>query len=192
MKHLAFPTKAQADEFIQDLQSQGVIQKGLGTTDLSRSTVTNPNSSNMNSSSTLSDPMLEGGTAEDAGLGAVRCTGAGVVAGAVAGVVATIATGGLADIPTILGMTALGAAVGAAGGAMGVDETATDSSLKSDSALIGSTGAGLSGAGSSLTDDQYNRLNTHVSSGGYPVAVDDSVPADIVASAVTRHGGEFV
>ena len=191
MKHLVFPTKAQADAFIQDIQSQGVIQKGLGTTDLSRSSVNSPNSSNLNSSSTLTDPMLEGGTAEDAGLGAVRGTGAGVVAGAVAGVVATIATGGLAAIPVILGMTALGsgvgAAVGAAGGAMGVDETATDSSLKSDSALADATKAG-----SSLTDDQYNRLNTHVSSGGYPVAVDDSVPADIVASAVTRHGGEFV
>jgi len=186
MKHLIFPTKAQADEFIQDLQSQGVIQKEMRTTDLSRggSSVTNPG--NINSSSALTDPMLEGGTAEDAGVGAVRGTGAGVVAGAVAGVVATIATGGLAAIPVILGMAALGsgvgAAVGAAGGAMGVDETATDSSLKSDSAM----------ASSSLTDDQYNRLNTHVSSGGYPVAVDDSVPADIVASAVTRHGGEFV
>ncbi len=185
MKHLIFPTKTQADEFIQDLKSQGVIQASLGTTDLSRSTPSTMNSSTMNSS-TLADPMLEGGTAEDAGVGAVRGTGAGVVVGAIAGVVATIATGGLAAVPVILGMTALGsgvgAAVGAAGGAMGVDETATDSSLKSDSSMVGS----------SLTDDQYGRLNTHVSNGGYPVAVDDSVPADIVSSAASRHGGQLI
>ncbi len=176
MKHLIFPTKTQADEFIQDLQNQGIVQKSTGTTDLNRPT----SSMGTPSSSTLADTTLDGGTPEDAGEGAVRGTGAGVVAGAIAGVVATIATGGL-FAPVILGMAALGsgvgAAVGAAGGAMGVDETATDSSLKYDS---------------NLTDDQYNRIHTGVSGGGYPVAVDDTVPMDVVTAAAQRHGGEMV
>ena len=37
MKHLLFPTVAQADAFVQDLQAQGVIQPEMGQTSLNRS-----------------------------------------------------------------------------------------------------------------------------------------------------------
>ncbi|MBC7646559.1 MAG: hypothetical protein H7095_05540 [Pseudopedobacter sp.] len=179
MKHLIFQSQTQADAFIQDLQSQGVIQTQMGRAQIRHTDSTNstlPTTNTTPSSAEVQD------AAEDAGVGAVRGTGAGVVAGAVAGVVATALTGGL-FAPVILGMAALGsgvgAAVGAAGGAAGVDETSTDSSLKSDYS-------------SDVNRDQYDRLNTSTSSGGYTLAVDDSVPYDAVMAAAKRHGGEFV
>ena len=171
MKHIIFPNQSQADAFIQDLQAQGVIQTQMGRVQIRHTESTNTTMTP--SSAEVQD------AAEDAGVGAVRGTGAGVVAGAVAGVVVTALTGGL-FAPVILGMAALGsgvgAAVGGAGGAMGVDETATDSSLKT----------------SDVSYDQHNRLSTATSSGGYSLAVDDSVPLDAVTAAATRHGGEFI
>ena len=80
-------------------------------------------------------------------------------------------------MPALLGSAH---AVGATGGAMGVDETGTDSSLKG------------SDYRSDVTSDQYNRLHTSSTSGGYPVAVDDTVPSDAVMAAATKHGGELV
>ncbi|GGL08871.1 hypothetical protein GCM10010844_29530 [Deinococcus radiotolerans] len=122
-----------------------------------------------------------GGTAEDAGAGAVKGTGVGAVVGAAAGILATgatIATGGLA-LPVILGMTALGsgvgAAVGATGGAMGVDETGKTYDDRYD-----------------VDDTYYDRMDSTINSGGRVVAVDDSVPQDVLMDAVTRHGGEIV
>ncbi|UQN06231.1 hypothetical protein [Deinococcus sp. QL22] len=179
MKHLMFPTVAQADAFVQDLQSQGVIRSEMGSASVNRrSTMTD---SSMASTTGVTNDMgtdYAGGTAEDAGAGAVKGTGVGVAVGAVAGVVATIATGGLAGIPVILGMAALGsgvgAGVGAVGGAAGVDET--------------------NGMGHTydVDDDHYDRMSSTVSNGGRAVAIEDSIPHDVVAAAAARHGGQFV
>lgn len=177
MKHLLFPTVAQADAFVQDLQSQNLIQADMGQTSVNRQSsmgMAGTTSSGM----AVSDPAYtDGGTAEDAGEGAVKGTGVGLVAGAVAGVVATattVATGGLA-LPVILGMAALGsgvgAGVGAIGGAAGVDET---------------------GNGYNVSDEHYDRMDQTVNSGGRAIAVEDSVPMAAVQAAADRHGGQFV
>ncbi|WP_293910096.1 hypothetical protein [Deinococcus sp.] len=174
MKHLIFPTVAQADAFVQDLQSQGVIRPEMGNRSVNRQ------NSDMGTGTINTDTaVMGGGTAEDAGEGAVKGTGVGLVAGAVAGVVATVvataatvATGGLA-LPVILGMAALGsgvgAGVGAIGGAAGVDET-----------------------GYHVSDDHYDRMSQTMNTGGRAIAVEDSVPNDVVQAAATRHGGQFV
>lgn len=163
MKHLIFPSKEQADAFIEDLRAQGLIQPEIGHTTLNRRVT--------ETTQTQTHSVEGGGTAEDAGEGAIEGTGVGAAVGAVAGVVATVATGGLA-LPVILGMTALGsgvgAAVGAVGGAAGVDETS-----------------------GYVEEERYNRLNEGVT-GGRAVAVEDSVPADAVEAAAARHGGQFV
>ncbi|PIG96701.1 hypothetical protein [Deinococcus sp. UR1] len=171
MKHIIFPTAAAADAFTADLQAQGVIAPTMG-----RATVTRRG--DMAAPATTDTVVTDGGgTAEDAGAGAVKGTGVGAAVGAVAGIIATgatVATGGLA-LPVILGMAALGsgvgAAVGATGGAMGVDET---------------------GDYYDADADYYDRLNTTHTNGGRTVAVDDSVPADVVEAAAIRHGGEYV
>lgn len=169
MKHIIFPTAAAADAFTADLQAQGVIAPTMG-----RATVTRRG--DMAAPVTTDGVVTDGGTAEDAGAGAVKGTGVGAAVGAVAGIIATgatVATGGLA-LPVILGMAALGsgvgAAVGATGGAMGVDET---------------------GDYYDADDDYYDRLNTTTTNGGRVVAVDDSVPHDVVEAAAIRHGGEY-
>ncbi|WP_161882422.1 hypothetical protein [Deinococcus alpinitundrae] len=181
MKHLIFPTVAQADAFVQDLQSQNLIQPDMGQASFNRQ-------SSMSTSATDTTPLLgttdpgytDGGTAEDAGEGAVKGTGVGLVAGAIAGVVATattVATGGLA-LPVILGMAALGsgvgAGVGAIGGAAGVDET------------------GGAGSNYNLNDEHYDRINETVNNGGRAIAVEDSVPMAAVQAAAERHGGQIV
>ena len=127
-----------------------------------------------------------GGTAEDAGAGAIKGTGVGAVVGAVAGVVATVTTGGLAAVPVILGMAALGsgvgAGVGAIGGAAGVDETSVqgiDDTADYDTSSV-------------VTDEQHDRLSSGVAGGGHAIAVADSVPDDVVRATAERHGGQFV
>ena len=184
MRHLLFPTTAQADAFIQDLQSQGLVQPELGSTNINRRTATDTTTTGTSvtgtgAASAYDDGTLGGGTPEDAGAGAVKGTGVGLVAGAVAGTIATVATGGLAAVPVILGMAALGsgvgAGVGAVGGAAGVDET-----------YDGGTYDGR------VTDEQYDRLSGGVDSGGRAIAVEDSVPQDAVEAAAARHGGSFV
>lgn len=188
MRHLLFPTVQQADAFIQDLLDQGAIRPEIGHTAYRRNSdavMADPTSTTTMSSGAARiddlDPDLRGGTAEDAAAGAVKGTAVGAVVGAVAGTVATVATGGLAAVPVILGMTALGsgvgAGVGAIGGAEGVDET---------------SGAAYDPAYGSVTDAQYDRLNTGVNSGGRAIAVDDTVPADVVDAAAARHGGQYV
>jgi hypothetical protein len=178
MKHLLFPTVAQADAFVQDLQAQGVIQPEVGQTTLNRR-----GSAGMATDTTTrvggrDSGHVDGGTAEDAGDGALAGTGVGAAVGAAAGAVATVATGGLAA-PLILGMAALGsgvgAGVGAIGGAAGVDETG-DGYRRSYE----------------VEDSQYDRMSSGMSGGGRAIAVDDSVPADVVSAAAARHGGEFV
>lgn len=192
MKHLLFPTVAQADAFVQDLQSQNLIQPDVGHTSVNRrarqememngTTMTR----GMDTSTTADTTYVDGGgTAEDAGEGAVKGTGVGLVAGAIAGVVATattVATGGLA-LPVILGMAALGsgvgAGVGAIGGAAGVDETG------------GHVETGYS-RGYDVDNSHYDRMDQTVNDGGRAIAVDDSVPMAEVQAAAERHGGHFV
>ncbi len=176
MKHLLFPTTAQADAFVQDLQSQGVIRPEQGQSTFARQgTPTTGMTSTGGMSTTSRDAAYNTAdpAAEEAGEGAVEGTGVGAVVGAVAGVIATAATGGAAAIPILLGMTALGSGVGAGVGAIGgaVDADAD---------------------GYTYTDDQYDRINNGMASGGRAIAVDDSVPADVVEAAARRHGGEFV
>lgn len=192
MKHYIFPTAADADAFITDLQSQGVVRPEVGTTNYRRAgTVSTPATGYTDPAlGTAAPAYVEGsGTAEDAAAGAVKGTGVGAAVGATAGVLgtagalgaaaATVATGGLA-LPLILGMTALGAGVGAAvggvGGAAGVDET----------------GHGEGYDYYEQNDTRYNEVETATNAGGRAVAVDDSVPADVVAAAAGRHNGRLV
>ncbi|WP_189074327.1 hypothetical protein [Deinococcus sedimenti] len=187
MKHILFPTAAAADAFTADLQAQGVIAPTMGTSTYTRRADgtrvdTGATSVDADGPGNLTmDPDGVGGTAEDAGAGAVKGTGVGAVVGAAAGILATgatIATGGLA-LPVILGMAALGsgvgAAVGATGGAMGVDETGKAYDDRYD-----------------VDDTYYDRMDSTINSGGRVVAVHDSVPHDILMDAVSRHGGEIV
>ena len=193
MKHILFPTVAAADAFIADLQGRGVVKPEIGTTTLGRRSAQNLSTAPVTTDTRTSDlgATGEGGTAEDAGAGAVKGTVAGLVSGAAVGVIgtatgllaagaATVATGGLA-LPVILGMAALGSGVGAAvggiGGAAGVDET----------------GAGHTyDANSHIDDDHYDRLDSGINAGGRAVAVDDNVPMDVLEETMRAHDGHFV
>ncbi|MFC4452176.1 hypothetical protein [Deinococcus sonorensis] len=185
MKHLIFPSTAQADAFVQDLLAQGVIQPETRQASFNRQSQYSGSDTRLNDDRRDFDgtgPVegMGGGTAEDAGEGAVKGTVAGAVAGGVVGAVATAASGGLL-LPVVLGMTALGsgvgAGVGAIGGAAGVDET----------------GSGGYGAGAQyVDDDRYSRMEASHSSGGRAIAVEDSVPDDVVRAAAARHGGELI
>jgi hypothetical protein len=219
MKHILFPTVDAADAFIADLQSRGVVQPEMGQMTVNRrqaggmagqmgtGTTTGMGSSAgtdslvgasrldsvENSGVNRADAYLEGGTAEDAGAGAVKGTVAGAIAGAVSAVVGTavtIGTGGLA-LPVVLGLTALGsgvgAAVGAAGGAAGVDETGDGTRM----AGTGSIGSRYPDS-AEMDEEQYGRLHSGMNSGGRAVAVDDNVPQDVLNDVVRAHGGQFV
>lgn len=189
MKHIIFPTVAEADAFIADLQQRGVVRPEVGTATVNRRSTTTT------TDSTVATDSYGGAAspgAEDAGAGAVKGTGVGAAVGATAGVLsaagiigtaaATVATGGLA-LPVILGMTALGAGVGAAvggaGGAMGVDEN-------HDGLRAGD------GSAYEVDDTHYDTLHTSVSGGGRAVAVDDAVPSDVLHEAMARHNGQLV
>ncbi len=69
----------------------------------------------------------------------------------------------------------MGAAVGAAGGAAGVDETGSHYQSSMD-----------------VEDDSYNRIDTGVNAGGRAVAVDDHVRPDVLEEAMRAHDGHFV
>ena len=185
MRHIAFPTEQAAEAFQQDLVSQGVARPELGRANVS------PMAPAV--AAVPHDVVTEahGGTAEDAGMGAVKGMDAGLVVGAAAGVLTTagvlgtaaatavtVATGGLA-LPVILGMAALGAGVGAAvggvGGAAGVDET---------------HGAGHHAY--EVDHGHYSDVSTRMTQGQHIVAVDDSIPANLVEEACIRHGGHAV
>ncbi|BDP40560.1 hypothetical protein DAETH_05290 [Deinococcus aetherius] len=194
MKHLLFPTVAQADAFVQELQSRGVIQPEMGQTSLNRSggmsggmSSTGGMSATETTTTTVSDgsapPYVEGGVAEEAGDGAIKGTGVGAAVGTIAGAVATAATGGLAAVPVILGMAALGSGVGAGVGAVG-------GAAGSDDAMDTTRGGYQSSY--DISGEQHDRLSSGMSSGGRAIAVDDSVPADIVSEVAARHGGQFV
>ncbi|MDV6373701.1 hypothetical protein [Deinococcus arenicola] len=209
MKHILFPTTAQADAFVAEMQEKGVVAPTMGTSTYGRHSemgVAQTTDSGMDNSSAAGVRNYDDGqpsaAAEDAGAGAVKGTGVGAVVGAGAGVIgtigtvagigATVATGGLA-IPVILGMAALGAGVGAAvgatGGAAGIDENKDGRTANDDAGMDYSA----SDHGSyGVSDDYYDRVNTTMNAGGRAVAVEDAIPADVVAEVAKRHGGEFV
>jgi len=93
-----------------------------------------------------------------------------------------VATGGLA-LPVILGMAALGSGVGAAVGA--VDGAA---GTESDTA---SGGAGYASS-YEVEDAHYDQLDQGINAGGRAVAIEDSVPADALQAAMTRHNGHLI
>lgn len=196
MRHLLFPSKEQADAFIEDLRAQGVIQPEIGHTTLNRrvteamgDTTTGMGSGAATTTTTQGGYIEGGGTAEDAGEGAIRGTGVGAAVGTIAGAVATVATGGLGAVavPVILGMTALGsgvgAGVGAIGGAAGVDETGGSTVTSNTSRYADSY---------DVDHEQHDRISTGMNAGGRAVAVEDNIPSDIVQAAAARHGGQFV
>lgn len=183
MKHLLFPTTDAADAFIADLRAQGLIQPEVGHATLNRRFSDTGRQMETTSTDSGRAGAAEVDPANEAGRGAVEGTGVGAAAGAVAGVigsVATVATGGLA-LPVILGMTALGSGVGAAMGAIAGGATAE-----------GTGGTGGYASSYDVSDEQHDRLSGGMAGGGRAVAVEDSVPADAVAAAAARHGGQFV
>lgn len=186
MKHLIFPTVAQADAFVQNLQSQGVIQPESGQTSFRRRTsaagMGGTTTQTTQTQTQTTEYVDGGGDAEDMGKGALGGTAVGAVAGVAAGAIVA-ATGGLAAVPVLLGMGALGsgigAAAGAAEGAVNGDGMVTRQAYNHD-------------AGYDIDDTNYDTMSSTVETGGRAIAVEDSVPADIVEAAAARHGGRFV
>lgn len=204
MRHLVFPNKTQADAFVQDLRSQGVIQaESRQGTFGRRSHMRDANldaqaSAASNIDRTRDDVMAANAAdagAEDAGAGAVKGTGVGAVVGAVAAAVGTAATGGALAIPVLLGMTALGsgvgASVGAVGGAGGIDENMDGRTSADSYGASGPTNADLADSTYHLDDERFDSLYTSTQQ-GTAIAVEDNVPSDVVEAAAARHGGRFV
>jgi hypothetical protein len=178
MRHIAFPTEQDAVAFQQDLVAQGLAHPELGRASVSP-----------RAAAVVTEP--HGGTPEDAGMGAIKGTEAGLAVGAVAGVLtttgilgaaaataATVATGGLA-LPVILGMAALGAGVGAAvggvGGAAGVDE----SNVAGHHAY-------------EVDHGHYAEVSSRMGQGQHVVAVDDSIPMAVLEETCMRHRGHAI
>lgn len=186
MKHLIFPTVAQADAFVQDLQSQGAIQPEMGQTSFRRRTsagMTGAATTPVAQTKTVTTEYVDGGgDGEDVAKGALGGTALGAVAGVAAGAV-VVATGGLAAVPVLLGMGALGSGIGAAAGA-------AEGAVNGDGMVTRQ--AQDYGAGYDLDDTHYDTMNSSVETGGRAIAIEDSVPADIVEAAAARHGGRFV
>ncbi|BDP40343.1 hypothetical protein DAETH_03120 [Deinococcus aetherius] len=183
MKHLLFPSKEAADAFIADLRAQGLIQPQVGQVTVGRrgaGAIRQPETTPAPPAPAGADDV---GSANEAGVGLVAGAGVGAAAGAVIGVigsVATVATGGLA-LPVILGMAAVGGGFGAVAGAVASTGTAE-----------GTGGVGDTTGSHDVTGEQHDRLSSGMAGGGRAVAVEDSVPADAVAAAAARHGGQFV
>ncbi|WP_102127620.1 hypothetical protein [Deinococcus planocerae] len=181
MKHLLFPSKEAADAFVADLRAQGLIQPEVGQVTVGRRGA--DAARQPETTSTTPAATGEVSTAHEAGIGALAGAGLGAATGAVAGVVgsvAAVATGGLA-LPIILGMAAVGTGFGAVAGAVAGRGTAE-----------GTEGVGDTTGSYDVSGEQHDRLSSGLSGGGRAVAVEDSVPADAVAAAATRHGGQFV
>ncbi len=185
MKHILFPTVADADAFVADLQGQGVATVSDSTASVNRRST-----GSVGTDGAYAEPV-----AEEAGEGAVKGTGVGAVVGAAAGALttagvlgtaaataATVATGGLA-LPVILGMAAAGAGVGAAVGAVGGAAGAE-----------ADTASGRAGYASSyeVEDAHYDQMDQGINAGGRAVAVDDSVPNDALQAAMARHNGRVL
>lgn len=178
MKHFVFPTKAKADAFIADLQSQGVVEQEVGHTSFHRRNAVQGATTTSTQMQTVATEVVDGGgDAGDMAGGALKGGAIGTVAGLAAGALVA-ATGGLAAIPVVLGL-GVGAAAGMADGAVhghGMEEH-TASRYEENY---------------HLEDEHYDRLTSSMGSEGVPVAVEDNVPSDIVEATAARHGGQHV
>ncbi|MCP2014245.1 hypothetical protein L1280_001382 [Deinococcus sp. HSC-46F16] len=199
MRHLIFPTVAQADAFVQDLLSQGVIQPEMGQTSFQRRTAAGSmggtgmgttTTQTSAATATTTEYVDGGGDGQDMAGGALKGTALGAVAGVAAGAVVA-ATGGLAAVPVLLGMGALGSGIGAAAGT-------ADAAVHGDGMETRVAGSGEA-AGTRSYEDRYEFEDTHyndmqstVDAGGRAIAIEDDVPMDVVEAAMARHGGRFV
>ena len=215
MKHILFPTTAQADAFIADLQQQGVVAPTMGTSTYGR----HSDMSNMGSARTADNGMADtygngmdnttatGGdvrtydnmdgqpsaAAENAGAGAVKGTGVGAVVGAGAGLLGTAGTIAGVGATIATGGLAIPVVLGMAalGAGVGAAVGAAGGAAGVDETRDGrATNDDYGSYG--VSDDYYNRVNDTVNAGGRAVAVEDAIPYNVVAEAVQRHGGEFV
>lgn len=190
MKHLIFPTVADADAFIADLKGQNVVGDVSGTTSYRRHNALEaveevPATTQVTQTSEQAVVAEAGGDGKDIAAGAVAGGTLGTAAGLAVGA-AVAATGGLAAIPVILGL-GIGAAAGAATGAV------TGHGLDDDAAAeVANTSARRYQDSYTLQDSHYDQINTAISAGGRAVAVEDSIPADIVQATAARHNGRFV
>lgn len=191
MRHLIFPTVAQADAFVQDLMSQGVIQPEMGQTSFQRrSSVSSMDTTTTQTSAataTTTEYVDGGGDGQDMAGGALKGTALGAVAGVAAGAVVA-ATGGLAAVPVLLGMGALGSGLGAAAGT-------ADAAVHGDgmeTRVAGQGGTRNYDERYEFEDTHYNDIQSTVDAGGRAIAIEDDVPLDVVEAAMARHGGRFV
>lgn len=179
MKHLVFPTVADANAFIADLQSQNVVESVTGQTAFTRrNAVAAPPPAVTDQEVVTTEVTDGGGDGKDMAAGALKGGAIGTAVGIAAGAVVA-ATGGLAAIPVVLGL-GVGAAAGMADGAVhghGLDD---DSVVRryEDSYT--------------LEDDHYDRMSTALGTAGRAVAVEDNIPADLVEATAARHNGRFV
>lgn len=194
MRHLIFPTVAQADAFVQDLQSQGVIQPEMGQTSFQRrssggnvGTTTTQATQTTAATATTTEYVDGGGDGADMAGGALKGTALGAVAGVAAGAVVA-ATGGLAAVPVLLGMGALGSGLGAAAGT--ADAAVHGDGMETRVAASGD--ARRYEDRYDFDDTHYSDIQTTVDAGGRAIAIEDDVPMDVVEAAMTRHGGRFV
>ncbi|MDL2344232.1 hypothetical protein QOL99_08710, partial [Deinococcus sp. MIMF12] len=85
MRHLIFPTVAQADAFVQDLQSQGVIQPEMGQTSFQRrssaGSMGTATTQTTAATATTTEYVDGGGDGADMAGGALKGTALGAVAG---------------------------------------------------------------------------------------------------------------
>lgn len=186
MKHLVFPTVADADAFIADLKAQNVVGDVSGTTSFQRrsNSVSTPSTTSTTTTTEQVVVAEGGGDGKEIAAGAVTGGALGTAAGLAAGA-AVAATGGLAAIPVILGL-GIGAAAGAATGAV------AGHGLDDDAAAEVAGGTRRYESSYTLDDDHYDRINTAVGTDGRAVAVEDNIPTDIVEATAARHNGRFV
>lgn len=215
MKHILFPTTAQADAFIAELQDKGVVAPTLGTSTYGRHSDLNANNvrttdngmadtygSGMGTTTAAGgdvrtyDDTADGqpsAAAEDAGAGAVKGTGVGAVVGAGAGLLGTAGTVAGVGATVATGGLAIPVVLGMAalGAGVGAAVGAAGGAAGVDENHDGRTADNDYGS-YGVNDDYYDRMHSTVNAGGRAVAVEDAVPYDVVAEAVKRHGGEFV
>ena len=178
MKHFVFPSKQQADAFIEDLRSQNLIQSEIGHASFARRTPVAASAATTTTHTETVEVTDGGGDTGEMAGGAVKGGALGALAGLAAGAVVA-ATGGLAAVPVILGAS-IGSVAGMASGAVNGDGM-NDTSV-----------AHVQGKTYHLEDEHYDRLHTAVGTEGTAVAVEDNVDAAAVSAAAARHGGQQV
>jgi len=169
MRHVIFETQEKADAFIADLTTQ---TGGTSATGRPRAHVEAPGE--------VEADLHRDTPAEEVAEGAVNGTFAGGIAGGVIGLLGIVIAGALtggAAVPVILGMVAVGAGVGAAtgavGGVVGVEEHGTLGEYQ-------------------VHRHQYEELHGALQSGHTPVAVDPSIPENLLTRVMTAHEGRLL